>query len=146
MLETNVKLVNIIYHVSCFMFNVQYSEIFKDIDKTFKTFKLFKDIIIIIFIMKDIIMQVYINCLLRFVTFMGENLQFLFKCAIQVQQYANMCRYPTDNTFRPPCGTRIQLCHCQQSRSIAAPELPEINSWQLNIHYLCQFTLHKIKS
>ena len=54
MLETNVKLVNIIYHVSCFMFNFQ--KIFKDIDKTFKTFKLFKDIIIIIFIMKDIIM------------------------------------------------------------------------------------------
>ena len=53
MLETNVKLVNIIYHVSCFMFNIQ--KIFKDIDKTFKTFKLFKDIIII-FIMKDIIM------------------------------------------------------------------------------------------
>ena len=75
MLETNVKLVNIIYHVSCFMFNIQ--KIFKDIDKTLKTFKLFKDIIIIIFIMKDIIMQVYINCLLRFVTFMGENLQFV---------------------------------------------------------------------
>ena len=75
MLETNLKLVNIIYHVSCFMFNIQ--KIFKDIDKKFKTFKLFKDIIIIIFIMKDIIMQVYINCLLRFVTFMGENLLFV---------------------------------------------------------------------
>ena len=141
MLETNVKLVNIIYHVSCFIFNIQKS---LDIHTTFKTFKLFKDIIIIIFIMKDIIMQVYINCLLRFVTFMEKTYTLQFKCAIQVQQYANMCRYPTDNTFRPPCRTRIQLCYCQQSPSIAAPELPEINSWQLIIHYLCQFTLHKI--
>ena len=49
MLETNVKLVNIIYHVSSFMFNIQKS---LDIDNIFKTFK---DII-----MKDILMYISI--------------------------------------------------------------------------------------
>ena len=70
-----------------------------------------------------------------FVTFMVETYSLQFKCAIQVQRYADMCRYPTDNTFRPPCRTRIRWCHCQQSPQFQPLDflkylkLPEINYW-----------------